>query len=70
MNEWISVKDRLPPLQEYVIVAICDKSGDSPYRYTASGWMASQTIWIVDNDVCSYVTHWAKFPAPPTEKEN
>jgi len=65
MNEWISVKDQLPPLRYSVIVAIYDDFGDTPWKYTTVGWMASEDIWIVDDDVCYGVTHWMHFPAPP-----
>lgn len=68
--QWISVKDRLPPLQKEVIVAICDDSGDTLWKYTTCGWMVSQIIWIVDNDVHYDVTHWMPLPEPPTNKEN
>lgn len=71
--EWISVEDdqQQPPVREEVIVAICDDSGDTPFKYTTSGWLTAHNgVWIVDNDVCLYVTHWMPFPAPPTEKEN
>jgi hypothetical protein len=65
MNEWISVKDRLPHPCMNVIVAIYDDFGDTPWKYTTVGWMANDTIWIVDNDVCYGVTHWIPLPAPP-----
>lgn len=71
--EWISVKNeqRQPPVREEIIVAICDDSGDSPFRYTTSGWLTAHNgVWIVDNDVCPYVTHWMPLPSPPAEKEN
>ena len=68
MDKWINIKDQLPPLCEYVIVAICDESGDTPYKYTTSGWMVSENIWIVDNDINHSVTHWKSFPLYPTDK--
>lgn len=67
MNEWISVEDRLPPIGEEVIVAICDERYDSLCKYTSSGWLASKDIWIVDNSICPYVTHWMPLPAPPED---
>lgn len=71
--EWIGVEDerRQPPVREEVIVVVCDDSGDSPFRYTTSGWLTARNgMWIVDNDVCPYVTHWMPLPTPPTDKEN
>lgn len=44
MNTWFSVDEKLPTYGEEVIVAICDESGDTPYKYTTSGWMASKDI--------------------------
>lgn len=67
MNEWISVKDRLPPRYYEVVVAICDDTGDTPWKYTTVGWMASEDIWIIDNDVGHGVTHWMHLPEPPIE---
>ena len=69
MNEWISVKDRLPPIGKEVIVAICDESGDTRWKYTTAGLRITETIWIVDNVTHCDVTHWMPLPAPPTEKE-
>jgi hypothetical protein len=73
LYEWISVEDKQqqPPVREEVIVAICDDSGDTPFKYTTSGWLTAHNgVWIVDNDVCPYVTHWMPLPTPPAEKEN
>ena len=66
-NEWISVKDRLPQPCINVIVAICDDVGDTPWRYTTVGWMANDSIWIIDNDIGYGVTHWMPLPTYPAE---
>lgn len=63
--EWISVEDRLPSLGEEVIVAICDESGDTRWKYTTAGWMVTETIWIVDNERRYDVTYWMPFPEYP-----
>ncbi len=68
MNEWISVKDRLPPIGEEVIVAICDESGDTRWKYTTAGWRVHETIWIVDNERRYDVTHWMLFPEYPQKR--
>lgn len=68
MNEWISVKDGLPKPGTEVVVAICDESGDTRWKYTTAGWMANETIWIVDNEVHFDVTHWMYFPKYPEEQ--
>lgn len=70
MAEWISVKERLPKTDEYVIVAICDDSGDTEYRYTTFGIyfdMRFDGVWVVDNERNSGVTHWMPLPEPPRE---
>lgn len=69
MNKWFSVDEKLPPSGEEVIVAVCDESGDTPYKYTASGMMAVKDVWIVDKDITHSVTHWMPFPSYPSEKE-
>lgn len=69
MNKWFSVDEKLPAYGEEVIVAVCDESGDTPYKYTTSGMMASIDVWIVDKDINHSVTHWMPFPSYPSEKE-
>ena len=69
MNTWISVDEKLPPSGEEVIVAVCDESGDTPWKYTASGMMAVKDVWIVDKNIIHSVTHWMPFPSYPSEKE-
>jgi len=65
--DWINARDRRPSVGEEVIVAICDDSGDSPRRYTTSGWYTGDAIakWVVDNEFNTMVTHWAPFPRYP-----
>lgn len=69
INGWISVKDRMPPQQDIVIVAINDDSGDTPYRYTYFGWyMQEAACWIVDDEIRrGEVYAWMPLPAPPKE---
>lgn len=70
MNKWFSVAEKLPTYCEEVIVAVCDKSGDTPYKYTTTGMMVIKDMWLVDKDINNYVTHWMFFPQYPTNKEN
>lgn len=67
--DWIDVNDnnRRPVVCDEVIVAICDETGDTPYRYTTSGWYAGDAImkWVVDNEFNGWVTHWMPFPRYP-----
>ena len=68
---WISVKDRLPPSQDMVIVAINDASGDTPYRYSYFGWyMQDASCWIIDNEIRrGEVYAWRPLPEPPKKGE-
>lgn len=62
---WISVKDRLPPANDLVIVSINDDRGDNDYRYTDAGWyLAEGKCWIVDNEATINVEAWMPLPKP------
>lgn len=62
---WISVKDRLPPENDLVIVSINDDRGDNDYRYTDTGWYLTEgKCWIVDNEATINVEAWMPFPKP------
>ena len=68
MSKWISVKDRLPPQRETVIVAINDEHGDTPFKYTHFGWyLPDGKCWIVDGDATLNVYAWMPLPEPPKE---
>ena len=69
MNNWISVKDKLPNDHTPVIVAIKDTHGDNPVMYSDFGWCLNGDYWIVDNDVRYDITHWMPLPEPPKGKE-
>ena len=71
MNEWISVKDRLPEVPEgyeriQVIVRCCygvDTAWvqrDTKKFYDIAGWLRSEVIGV---------THWMPMPEPPKEKQ-
>lgn len=63
---WISALDRLPIVEDNVIVTVCDVSGDIAYRYTTVGWYTGfGNKWIVENEFCQCVTHWMPLPKPP-----
>ena len=70
-NGWISVRDRLPPANDLVIVSINDDRGDNDYRYTDTGWYLTEgKCWIVDNEATINVEAWMPFPKPykPTKE--
>ena len=58
VQEWISVKDRLPKADEIVI--ICTEKG-----FVYAGDLIGDT-WFLDNDSwTANVTHWMPLPTPP-----
>ena len=62
---WISVKDRMPPSHETVIVSINDDRGDNDYRYAEVGWyFHGGKCWIVDDEATINVEAWMPFPKP------
>lgn len=62
---WISVRDRMPPSNDLVIVSINDDRGDNDYRYTNIGWYLSDgNCWIVDNEATINVEAWKPLPKP------
>ena len=76
MSEWISVKDRLPPLRENVLfyngkreIRFGFFSPDPP---PVDNWATESSIWVNDlsYDEIGTATHWMPLPAPPECKEN
>lgn len=74
MNEWISVKDKLPTFISDVFIACKDKEepDDEPF-VTIGNYLPSYDEWESDlNDINNVtVTHWMPlvFPDPPAESE-
>ena len=63
VQEWISVKDRLPDKDKYVWCYSNKNGGDMfvGYRgYISGDWMEGGSLHIGD------VTHWMPLPQPPT----
>ena len=64
MNEWISVKDRLPePLQDVLIVYAPTNEARNDFRMECWNWP--------ENPVheTQFVTHWMPLPELPKEEE-
>ena len=76
MSEWISVKDRLPPLGER-LDAPCEVSGRTipPLNrsvevivYSNGGVFSAAVEWFDGEErPTSDITHWMPLPSPPTE---
>ena len=67
-HKWISVKERLPETDDFVIVAVLDERGDTPYQYTDFGWyLDAARCWIVNAEQRRDITHWMPLPEPPME---
>lgn len=63
MNEWISVKDRLPCKPGFYLVFVPEMARVAIYY---NGY-----DWIVDDDFYAFgayeITHWMPLPEPPKE---
>ena len=55
--EWISVKDRLPDIDELCLLSMENRI--TKYRWVVIGYFHTNCD--------EYVTHWMPLPAPPTE---
>lgn len=60
INEWISVKDRLPEEERHVLVWV--KDGYSLIDWTFNGQ------WQVNPYMRNDITHWMPLPEPPKEE--
>lgn len=58
MSDWISVKNKLPPVGQQVL--IFDSDGAAVAMYNGK-------YWATDGFICSVVTHWMPLPPPPTK---
>ena len=65
--EWISVKDKMPRINEVVLVY--DKFIEDVSIGYISEFLGERTVWIIDygESVSDTVTHWMPLPEPPKE---
>ena len=74
MDDWISVEDRLPEDDNFVLVVISGKHRNITYIKALE--LASYTAdegWIVELCPCwtnPGITHWMPLPEPPKEENN
>lgn len=64
MNEWIKVKDRFPPVGEYILVFDGQEVYEAKLR--GGGFMESDRFGFDLNDLeNSEITHWMPLPEKP-----
>jgi hypothetical protein len=62
VQEWISVKDRLP--DEYRLV-LCRWTRGIGASYGFARYNHDNGVWYVSNEGMPEVTHWMPLPQPP-----
>ena len=73
VQEWISVKDRLPDNKEYdwVLAQVVEDNGFMhiptvmEYRQSKNDWFEETYGWLSDHNGAFTVTHWMPLPQPP-----
>ena len=73
VQEWISVKDRLPDNKEYdwVLAQVVEDNGYMhiprvmEYRQLKNDWFEDTYGWLSEHNGVFTVTHWMPLPKPP-----
>lgn len=73
VQEWISVKDRLPDNKEHdwVLAQVVEDNGFMhiptvmEYRQSKNDWFGETYGWLSDHNGAFTVTHWMPLPEPP-----
>lgn len=73
VQEWISVKDKLPDNKEYdwVLAQVVEDNGFMhiptvmEYRQSKDDWFEETYGWISEHNGAFTVTHWMPLPEPP-----
>ena len=73
VQEWISVKDRLPDNKEHdwVLAQVVEDNGFMhiptvmEYRQSKNDWFEETYGWLSDHNGAFTVTHWMPLPLPP-----
>jgi len=78
MSEWISVKDRLPYLYDFVLVFADNKGTNEPRPVAIARLVHEYDVWELLGNLCvgAYhdieysmdrweITHWMPLPPPP-----
>ena len=75
VQEWISVKNRLPDNKEYdwVLAQVVEDNGFMhiptvmEYRQSKNDWFEESYGWLSDHNGAFTVTHWMPLPEPAGE---
>lgn len=83
MSEWISVKDKLPALYDFVLVFADNKGTNEPRPLAIARLVSEHGIWdLLGNlEVGAYtdmeydmnrfdITHWMPLPSLPEKQDN
>ena len=78
VQEWISVKDRLPDNKEHdwVLAQVVEDNGYMhipkvmEYRQLKNDWFEETYGWLSEHNGLFSVTHWMPLPKPPKEEES
>lgn len=78
VQEWISVKDRLPDNKEHdwVLAQVVEDNGYMhipkvmEYRQSKNDWFEETYGWISKHNGALTVTHWMPLPEPPKGETN
>ena len=73
VQEWISVKDRLPDNKEHdwVLAQVVEDNGFMhiptvmEYRQSRNDWFEETYGWLSEHNGAFTVTHWMPLPLPP-----
>ena len=73
VQEWISVKDRLPDNKEHdwVLAQVVEDNGFMhiptvmEYRQSKNDWFEETYGWLSEHNGAFTVTHWMPIPEPP-----
>ena len=76
VQEWISVKDRLPDNKEHdwVLAQVVEDNGYMhipkvmEYRQLRNDWFEETYGWLSEHNGLFSVTHWMPLPHPPKEE--
>jgi len=72
MNEWISVKDRLPEIPDAEVSEWAGDYGRGFLTVDTDGYVEITTFWKEENEFENHedIIYWMPLPKPPKESKN